>query len=274
MDPSQRTENLRLRRSLLVLLTRQLSVLLEGGVPLRRSLDVLADSSMDEDERVVLTWLVKAVESGWRLSAAMKVHSRTFDSVYISMVEVGEETGQLSRTLRSLSVWIDSEQSLIREVKSSLTYPLVVIVVAFFLTVFYLVVIFPGFAGFLTRDDSIPLPTQILLALSQALSSPLLWLVAIPSLVIGYKSMLVTLRSGRYRRAIWLFLSQIPVVSAALQYLTCSRFCSAMYILLDSGVDVTKSFQLSSLASGSPVISGCCPGQLNGPVQRIIRCGT
>jgi type IV pilus assembly protein PilC len=255
VNPGTNQEDLRLSRPLLVLLTRQLSVLVDAGIPLRYSLDVLAQSSMEEEERAVLTWLVKAVESGWRLSDAMKVHSKTFDKVYTSMIEVGEETGQLCRTLQSLSVWIDSEQSLIRDVKSKLTYPAVVVVVAVLLTIFYLVVIFPGFAGFLTQGDTIPLPTQILMLLSQALSNPLTWLLAIPTLVLGYKSLRTLLRSGRYRIAIWKNLSYIPVVSHALQYLTCSRFCSAMNILMGSGVDILKSFRLSSLASGSPIIA-------------------
>lgn len=246
-------ENLSLARSQISIISRQLAVLLGAGVDLRRSLDVLVDGASTENERAILVWLLKCVESGWKLSSAMKQFPRVFDKVYVSMVEVGEETGKLVKILESVANWLEEETKLLRDVKSSLVYPCLVVTVATLLTIFYFVVIFPGLAQSLAASTSVPAPTKVLMVISNFLLNPLAWVIMLLSLATVYKSGRVALGTAEGKIVVWKILNQIPIVREGLRDLAASRFSAAMAILMEGGVDLLKSFRLAVSASGSPL---------------------
>lgn len=237
------------------LMTRQLAVLLGSGLELRQSLEALGAGAGDENLRAVLVRILHCIDGGWNVSNSLKQFPRIFDQVYISMVEVGEETGTLSECLHGLANWLDSEQHLLRDVKSSLFYPVTVLVVAFILTVFFLTVIFPGFAESLSFGDEIPLPTRILMATSSLMLSPLFWLGGIVAAGLLLRTARTFLTHGDNRARVYGLVLHLPVLGPVLRDVSCSRFCAAFGILQNSGVDVLKSFKLAILASGSPQAS-------------------
>ncbi|MCA9781112.1 MAG: type II secretion system F family protein, partial [Candidatus Eremiobacteraeota bacterium] len=235
--------------------TRQLAVLLGSGMELRQSLEALSAGAGNEDLRAVLTRILHCIDSGWNISNSLKQFPRIFDQVYISMVEVGEETGSISECLHGLANWLDSEEHLIRDVKSGLYYPITVLVVAFCLTVFFLTVIFPGFSESLSFGDAIPFPTRVLMTASSLMLNPLFWLGSIVAVALLVRSARAFLTQGDNRARLFGVFLHLPVLGPVLRDVGCSRFCAAFGILQNSGVDMLKSFKLAILASGSPQAS-------------------
>ena len=252
--PAEWEQSIRLPRLELALLTRQLAVMLGAGLSLHRALGVLCDSAVDESNAVVLYRIIRGVDAGKKLSAAMSTFPRVFGTVFLAMVEVGEETGQLVRTLTNLADWLESEESLIRQIRSAFTYPSIVFCAAAILTVGFLVAIFPAFSDALQSVDDLPVLTLILIAISSALRNPLFWMVGFVGLLGGIHFASRALRAPKNRLAVWKFLTELPMVNQILRDCSASRFASAMTILLQTGVDILKSFHLASLASGSPLI--------------------
>ncbi len=243
-----------LGRSDLALLTRQLSVMLNAGVPLNRGLAVLIEGEFSETSAVILQRLLFRVERGQPFSMAAREFPRAFNQVYLAMLEVGEETGQLAQTLDSLADWLMREDALIRQLRGAMTYPLVVLLMAGALTAGFFGVIFPGFAGVLSSLPHLPLLTRCLVVVSDAVRQPWVWFA---TLVLGLFLLFLASRALRRPGAAalaWRALSEVPVLGRALRAFAASRFTSALSLLTGTGVDLLKSFRLASLASGSPVL--------------------
>jgi type IV pilus assembly protein PilC len=240
-------------RTELTLLTRQLAVMLSSGTDIRKSMEALAEGAVNENLRAVLSRVLHCIDSGWNLSNALKLFPKVFDQVYISMVEVGEETGSLATCLHGLADWLDSEDRLMRDVKSALYYPVTVLCVAFVLTVFFMTVIFPQFAEALGGGDDVPLPTTLLIFLSTCLSSPLAWLAGLAVGGLFVHAVRSYLLSPNNRARIYRIMLSTPLLGSTLRDVNCSRFCAALGILQNNGVEMLKSFKLACLASGSPL---------------------
>jgi type IV pilus assembly protein PilC len=243
-----------LSRNELALFTRQLAVMLQAGVSLRSSLEVLSSGAADEASSVVMNRLLTCVEAGWMLSSALKCFPRVFGKVYLAMIEVGEETGQIVRTLMNLADWLDSEEALVRKVRGALTYPTIVLCAAAFLTIVFFTWIFPSFAESLAAVENLPKLTVVLIGISDLLRSPIFWMIGLVALLLGLKLGGEALRVPANRLAVWRVLNQIPILSLVLRDFAASRFSSAMAIMLQTGVDILKSFRLASMASGSPLL--------------------
>jgi type IV pilus assembly protein PilC len=246
-------KRLRISRTELTLTTRQLAVLLGAGLEIRQSLEALTASADNEDLRAVLTRILHCIDAGWNVSNSLKQFPKIFGQVYISMVEVGEETGSIADCLHGLADWLDSEDRLMRDVKSSLYYPVTVLIVAFVLTVFFMVVIFPGFAESLNAGDNVPFPTQVLMYASSLLSNPIAWLAGIVAIGMFFHSIRMFLTRDANRAVVYKTMLHTPILGPTLRDVSCSRFCAALGILQTNGVNILKSFKLACLASGSPL---------------------
>jgi type IV pilus assembly protein PilC len=253
MKESEWTLYIRLKRMDLALLTRQISLMLQVGMRLRDSLDILAQTEHDIDKRVVLSSLVKSIELGYPLSVALERFPAAFSTVYVTMVKVGEETGRLVLTLSKLADWLEWEADLTKRVRAALNYPMIVLGVTLFLGIGFFTVIFPSLQEALTNSGDVPILTQILIMVSETLRSPLFWLALVPSIgLLLY--LLRALLSGNFL-LVWRLLSRIPVLGELLQSLSVTRFCASFAVLAHTGVDILTSYRLASQSSGSPVIA-------------------
>lgn len=259
LDPRQNISDsierdIKLPRNTVALFTRQLSVMLDSAVPIRDSLGALVDTSDSEKAEIVISYLLNRVENGWPLSKALASFPKVFDRVFVAMVEVGEETGQLVETLGRLADWTESEENLSRTVRGAMVYPSVVASMAVLLFVGFFTIIFPGFVESLSVAGELPTLTRAMIMVSDTLRSPLFWTALAASGVLGYFALKRYLPGEKAQIRLWQVASMVPVLGPLVRDLAASRFCAAMSILLDSGVDILKAFRLASLASGSPLI--------------------
>src|SRR5580658_6363072 len=148
----------------LAVFTRQFSVMIDAGLPLVQCLEILAGQQENKVFQNVLTATRASVEGGATLSAAMRKHEKTFDALYVNLVEAGETGGILDTILQRLASYIEKNVKLKRAVQSALVYPVAVVTVAGGVIALLLWKVVPIFATlFAGLGVDLPLPTRIVI---------------------------------------------------------------------------------------------------------------
>src|SRR5947209_17092783 len=154
----------------LAVFTRQFSVMIDAGLPLVQCLDILGSQESDKNFSAVILQTRSDVESGASLADAMRKHPKTFDSLFTNMVAAGEAGGILDTILKRLATYIEKAVKLKGQVKSAMIYPTAVIVIAGVVVGVILWKVIPTFAAlFSGLGADLPLPTRIVIALSDNL---------------------------------------------------------------------------------------------------------
>jgi general secretion pathway protein F len=228
----------RLRQRDLLAMTQQLATLFEAGLPLDRALAILEELAPSPRLRTIVGDLLRSVRSGASLSEALaKHHPRPFSRLYINMVRAGEKGGVLEITLRRLAEFLEARAAFTEAVVSALAYPVVVTTVGAGAIVFLLTFVVPRFATiFDDLGQAIPLPTQVLLAVSSAVQA--YWwvgLVAVLAAVLAWRAWTGT-PDGRlaWDRVVL----RLPRVGALVLAIETARFTRTLGTMLKSGVPV------------------------------------
>jgi type IV pilus assembly protein PilC len=238
----------------LAVFTRQFSVMIDAGLPLVQCLEILAGQQENKVFQNVLTGTRAAVESGSTLSAAMRQYDKVFDALYVNLVEAGETGGILDTILQRLSTYIEKNVKLKRAVKSALVYPVAVLSVAGGVIVLLLWKVVPIFATlFLGLGVDLPLPTRIVIALSNFVGSifGFLILVALVGAIIGLK---VWYKTPIGRMAIDRVLLKLPLIGLLLRKIAVARFTRTLGTLISSGVPILEGLEITARTAGNAVI--------------------
>src|ERR671921_73399 len=156
----------------LVVFSRQLATMINAGLPIVRALYVLSEQTENPKLKDVVVAVRKDVEAGSSLSESLEKHPKVFSRLYTEMVKAGEIGGILDGVLLRLADQLERDQDLRRKIRTALTYPIVVLVLAILVTSFMLIFIVPVFAGlFADLGGTLPLPTRICMILSNILTS-------------------------------------------------------------------------------------------------------
>ena len=238
----------------LAVFTRQFSVMIDAGLPLVQCLEILAGQQENKTFQKVLTGVRASVEGGATLSASMKQHEKVFDPLYYNMVEAGETGGILDTILQRLSTYIEKNVKLKRAVKSAMIYPVSVISIAAGVITLLLWKVVPIFVTlFNGLDVDLPLPTRIVIALSNFVGSiyGLLILVFIIGSGVAVKFWYGTPQG---RLAIDGLLLKVPVVGLVLRKIAVARFSRTLGTLISSGVPILEGLDITARTSGNAVI--------------------
>jgi type IV pilus assembly protein PilC len=238
----------------LAVFTRQFSVMIDAGLPLVQCLEILAGQQENKVFQKVLTGTRSAVEGGSTLSAAMRQFDKVFDALYVNLVEAGETGGILDTILQRLSSYIEKNVKLKRAVKSALVYPIAVLSVAAGVIILLLWKVVPIFATlFLGLGVDLPLPTRIVIALSNFVGSifGFLILVAIIAGIVGLK---VWYGTPVGRMAIDRTLLKLPLMGILLRKIAVARFTRTLGTLISSGVPILEGLEITARTSGNAVI--------------------
>lgn len=251
----------------LSIFTRQFSVMIDAGLPLVQCLEILAQQQENKYFQQILLQVRQDVEEGSTLSAAMARHPRVFDQLYSNMVEAGETGGILDLILQRLSTFIEKIVKLKRDVISALIYPVAVIVLAIAAVAVIMVVVIPQFQniflGLLGPGEQLPLPTRIVVGISNFLAGwgGLAVLIAVIGTVVGIRFYYKT-TSGR--KVIDRILLKLPVFGKILQKIAVARFSRTLSTLLSSGVPILQSLDITARTAGNIVIEEAIISVRNG----------
>jgi type IV pilus assembly protein PilC len=238
----------------LAVFTRQFSVMIDAGLPLVQCLEILAGKQENKTFESVLTTTRASVEGGSTLSAAMRQHDKVFDALYVNLVEAGEAGGILDTILQRLANYIEKNVKLKRAVKSALVYPVAVLLVAAGVITLLLWKVVPIFATlFLGLGVDLPLPTRIVMALSNFVGSifGLLLLVFFVGLAVGLKLWHAT-TNGRF--ILDGMLLKLPLVGILLRKIAVARFTRTLGTLISSGVPILEGLDITARTAGNAVI--------------------
>ena len=238
----------------LAVFTRQFSVMIDAGLPLVQCLEILAGQQENKLFQNVLTGTRASVEGGSTLSASMRQYDKVFDALYVNLVEAGETGGILDTILQRLSLYIEKNVKLKRAVKSALVYPVAVLGVAAGVITLLLWKVVPIFATlFLGLGVNLPLPTRVVIALSNFVGSifGFLILVALVGIIIGLK---VWYGTPVGRMAIDRTLLKLPVIGLLLRKIAVARFTRTLGTLISSGVPILEGLEITARTAGNAVI--------------------
>ncbi len=240
----------RVGRMEVVVFTRQLADLVSAGLPLDRALTVLIRQTGSAGLKARLLQIQEDVRAGQSLSEALARFPREFPRLYVNMVHAGEVTGQLGEVLERLAGYLEREITRRSQLVSAMTYPAVLTVVAVSAVVFLLTFVVPRLSTvFDEMDRALPLPTQILLAVTGFITQ--YWWGLLLALV-GGGLLLRQLLSTASGRAAWdAGLFRVPVVGKLQQRIVSARFVRSLGTMLSGGVPILDSLEIARDAVGN-----------------------
>ena len=237
----------------LSIFTRQFSVMLDAGLPLVQCLEILGGQEDHKVFKKIIDDVRSDVEGGTSLAEAMRRHSAAFDNLYVNMIAAGEAGGILDIILQRLSTYIEKSVKLKNQVKSAMTYPVAVIVIAMGVVAVILLKVIPVFAQmFASMGAQLPWLTRMVVTASDILQSYALWVGAlIAFIIVARREWHKTYRGARVLdRAVL----AIPVLGMLMRKIAIARFCRTLATLTSSGVPILDGLEITARTSGNAII--------------------
>ncbi|MCE9583231.1 MAG: type II secretion system F family protein [Planctomycetes bacterium] len=234
--------------------TVQLSILQDAGLPIVRSLKILTEQMKPCALKGIVAQVAEDVESGSSLSEALSKHPKAFDRLYVNMVKAGEAGGVLDTILQRLAVYMEKAAALKRKIIGASIYPAAVISIAVLIVSGILIWVIPQFKT--VFDDlgaELPLPTMLLLKMSDFLVSFWWLLPAVPFAIYVVYKMIVKNKGGRM--ALDKTKLHMPLFGEIIKKSVISRFCRTLGTLIASGVPILEALSIVKNAVGNEVIS-------------------
>ncbi|MFA5858963.1 MAG: type II secretion system F family protein [Elusimicrobiota bacterium] len=237
----------------MVLFSRQLSTMVSAGVPLVQGLTILGEQLENATFRKVICTVRDDIESGISISEAMRRHPETFTNLYVSMINAGEIGGVLDAILDRLSAYLEAAEALSGRIKGAMTYPAVIVVIAFVIVIFLMVGVMPTFKGiFDSFGAELPFMTSFLLATSDFMQKNVLVIIGVPAaIVIGLQNWYKTPQGTLVIDDILL---KMPVIGDVQRKTAIAKFCRTMGTLLKSGVPIMQAMETVANTAGNKII--------------------
>jgi type IV pilus assembly protein PilC len=244
----------KVKTSELVLFSRQLALLLESGLGIVQSLELLQSQTGDRQLKKVLLQVVSDIRAGDPLSVSLSRHPHVFSHIYQKMLAVGEQTGNLEQILRNLAGYIEKQSAALGKLKQALTYPAIVSVLAVGIMVVMVTFVLPPILGMFTSlKGEVPITTKLLLAIVDLFRNYGLHMLVAVSVIgfIGY--MYSKTLTGRYYRD--LLMLKLPIMGRINIISELARCCRSMSLLFRAGLPLPDIMTLASNASGNYVLT-------------------
>jgi type II secretory pathway component PulF len=237
----------------LAVFARQLSTLLDAGLPLLRALSVVADQTEDARLKQTLAAVHTDVEGGASFSAALSRHPRVFPPLMVNMVRVSETGGFLGRSMKTVAETFAAEVELRQKVRSAMTYPVVVACVAGVAVIVMMTFVVPVFERMFSQmGAALPLPTRLLIAVSHSM----VWLL--PLLIVLFAGGGLWWARHRFdegiRRRIDPVKLRLPVFGPLTQKIAISRFARNLSMMLSAGVPMLQALAVVGQAANNTVV--------------------
>ena len=243
----------RVKANDLVIFSRELATMVDAGLPLIQSLDALNEQTENLGFKAIIQELIEAIEQGASFSDALEQHPKVFSGLFVNMVRAGETSGTLAEILDRVAGYLEASAALRRKVKAAVIYPAVVSTMAVAITVLLMIKVIPVFEDiYKSFDSALPLPTQVLLAISKFMRHWFfLGIGAIVAAVVGLKMWIKT-EAGRFRFDRFKF--RLPVFGELNKKISVSRFARTLGVLVRSGVPILSALDIVGKTAGNKVV--------------------
>lgn len=233
--------------------TRQFAVILEGGLPIVKSLEILEEQQRNPYFKKVLHDIKLKVEMGSSLSDALAEYPKVFDNLYIQMIRSGESSGNLDMVLKRLAAHLERIMSLKGKVKHAMIYPSVIIIVTIVVISIIMLFVIPKFAEiYESAGHALPLPTQILINISRNFWKILLaFIILLVGSIVGIKYCR-TKERGKYNTD--KILLHLPILGELFHKAAVARIARTLANLVGGGVPLLQALTIAGETSGNKVL--------------------
>ena len=240
----------RVRNADIVVFARQFATMINAGLPLIQCLDILQAQQENKTFKSMLKDIKESVESGSTLADALGKYPAIFDDLFVNMVAAGETAGILDTILNRLSEYMEKAQRLKKQVKSAMTYPVIVLVVAVLVISVILVFVIPVFKEmFEDFGGALPVPTQIVVNMSEFVQSNILYvIVGIVIFVFLFRRFYATEKG---RALVDNYMLKIPIFGALLRKVAVAKFTRTLGTMVGSGVPILDALNITAKTSGN-----------------------
>lgn len=240
----------------MMVLTRQLATLIDAGLPLVRSLDVLAKQEKHPTLKRALSEMSDAINTGSTFAEALAQHPKVFNKLYVNMAKAGEVGGVLDQVLLRLADFMEKAQKIKNKVVGAMVYPIVVMVMAVGILIFLMVFIIPKFEEIfkdLLEGQKLPALTQAVIGISMIVKHHILMVIVVVVAIVIALRLLAKTKQGRL--AIDQFKLKAPVFGSLVSKTVISRFSRTLGTLMSSGVPVLQALNIVRDTAGNEVIA-------------------
>lgn len=238
----------------LVVFTRQLSTMIDAGLPLVRSLEVIREQQPNAAFKVIIGKVKEDVEGGSSFADALEKHPKAFDSLFANLARAGEAAGVLDVVLQRLASYLEKMDGIKRRIKGAMIYPAVVISVAVIVLSVIMIFVVPTFAElFKDLGTTLPSLTLVIVNISTWLKSNIIYLlIAIVLMVIGTSSLYS--KSLKARRLMDGFLLKLWLIGDLLLKTVIARFCRTLATLTSGGLPILDGLEITAKSAGNIVV--------------------
>jgi type IV pilus assembly protein PilC len=234
--------------------TRQLATMVDSGLSVVRALGLLAAQSENKELARVLGEVLQEVERGSSLSAAVAKFPKIFSTLFVTMVQAGEAGGNLDSVLLDLSATMEKQAVLNRQIRSAMTYPIVVLSVMSIIFLALLIFIVPVFSKLFTSlHSALPGPTQVVVEMSKIVLSP--WaVVLVAGAIVGVIVLRKWITTDKGRHQWDAFMLKPPIFGNLVHKVSIARFSHTLASLTQSGVPIMQSLDIVSGTAGNRIV--------------------
>ncbi len=237
----------------MVVFTRQFATMINAGLPLVQSLNILAEQTENPKFRTVITAVLNDIQAGQTLADALRRHPKVFTDLYVNMVAAGETGGILDTILNRLASFLEKNDALARKIRGAMTYPAVVLFVVTGATTILLWKVVPVFAGiFADAGMALPTPTRVVLGISEFLQS-YIHLLALGAIACAFAIRQYYKTPGG-QLAIDRLLLRLPILGDLIRKAAVSRFTRTLGTLVASGVSILEGLEITARTAGNRVV--------------------
>lgn len=238
----------------LIMFTRQLRTMLNAGVPILRTLEVLESQTSNPKLKKIAAAVASQIKEGSSLSEALAKYPAVFPQLFTSMIAAGEASGSLTEILSRLIYMMDHEHRIKSDIKSAMQYPIMVLCalgIAFFVLLTFVI---PKFVTIFQRANiKLPLPTKICMIMYQAISQ--YWFITFGVLTVAIIALVIFLKTYRGKYLKDMLILKAPIIGPVVIKTIMARFSSIFSILQSSGVPIINAIQILSGTIGNTVIT-------------------
>ncbi|PIX16361.1 pilus assembly protein PilC [Candidatus Desantisbacteria bacterium CG_4_8_14_3_um_filter_40_12] len=238
----------------LVLFSRQLATLINAGIPIVQCLNVLIDQVDNKNFKRIIMTVREDIEKGASITMSMGKHPNVFNQLYTSMIKSGESGGVLDEVLERIASYLESVQSLRRKVQTAMAYPGVVSCIAVGIILFLLIFVIPAFKDvFESFGAKLPLPTMILIKVSDVIKTYIVWFILFVMGVFFLGRLFIT-KTEKGRLLFDSLLLKIPVFGPLFRKIAVTRFARTLGTLVRSGVSILEALEIVAKTSGNKIV--------------------
>ncbi|RLA05823.1 MAG: type II secretion system F family protein [Gammaproteobacteria bacterium] len=250
----------------LIIFCRQMNSLMKAGVPMIQALRGLSSSNRNDMLKEGLEDVSRNLESGLSLAAAMQTRSDIFDNLFMSMIHVGENTGQLDTAFKQLADYLEMERETRKRIKQAVRYPIMVLAAISIAIVLINVMVIPAFAAFFAKFDAeLPWQTRVLMATSEFFIE-YGWFLII-TLGIAFYGFLQYIKTGKGQFQWDRFKLKAPLIGGIFERIALGRFSRTFSMTYRTGVPILQALVVVANASGNAYIAKFV-NEMRGQIER------